>query len=271
MTFMRTIKLTPDFMILDKYFDHFLLIESPYHPSLEEQLKRELERLSQDASNIKSEVDPAELKDFFAMYGLEDHFDNLVYEGLQKRPLISEVEELNALIKETRQLMRESDNLIWFVSNFFDSYWDVRIDFSYKQGKERISVKEVSNVKNILEWIKNGYFQHIEEEYGKYGLNKEVPKEKVKQSTKVGRPKKNRPLIILIYNILNYLEHETNLKKTPNVKDISEEQAKFICDFLEIFNVLGHPNEEKLSAQYIRALISNDANSKAPCKRKDGE
>ena len=72
---------------------------------------------------------------------------------------------------------------------------------------------------------------------------------------KKGRRKDKLHLAFICYRIRNFLNEETNMN--PNSAFISNEQARFIIDFLESTKVI-HPDLNKvLDEEYIRTLLKN--------------
>jgi len=65
------------------------------------------------------------------------------------------------------------------------------------------------------------------------------------------------------YQILNFLDKETELKRKKNIF-ISNEQARFIYDFLELSNFLKIETSKVRKEEYIRTLLYNYKDKLAP-------
>jgi hypothetical protein len=86
-------------------------------------------------------------------------------------------------------------------------------------------------------------------------------KEKTK-NIKVGRRIKNPSLTQTINKIKNYLQFETHIKSEEN-NIISNEQCRFIYDYLIELEILKEDCTQSLPEDYLRALLINREKSKS--------
>lgn len=215
----------------------------------------------------KVEIRKADLEELLSEYGLNKNFQ--FFEDLVKW-----IPSIQISIKKEKEI--ELDN---FEQNnqYFDLFTLVmalqdeqieQIELKYTtnglmKGKNYVHFN--SALKNgkiiisnsvLLTWIGNILYSEFTK------LNEEIHEgneDEVivihKDDAKKGKPNSTYYQALISFGLLQYLNNETELKSGSNF--ISNDQGKFIYDFLEFSNFLPVESSKVLKEEYIRTLLNN--------------
>jgi hypothetical protein len=189
-------------------------------------------------------IDEGELKALLQSYGLESHFT-----------ILSKLASLTSSFlnhwKKGKDLMNALDeihnqeidllNLAWMLKTGKVSWLELVCNTG-----DKVKLTHLASILELGEAI-NIRFSNIKSQDELTKLEKTTRKK--------GKPPSKMPLQKLSFKILKYLNNETDLKSGDSF--ISNKQANFIFDFLQLAEAIKPDSTIVLDAEYIRTLLNN--------------
>jgi hypothetical protein len=200
----------------------------------------------------KVEIRKADLEELLSDYGLSKHF--LFFEELSKwiPPYQDLIFHNKEYWKEIELSHLEELSLIHLSESMKNNQIEsIEIKFTAKdKTKGNFELKIPDLLEEIGEML---YFHFVEERIQQGISSNEVIFSK--GETKKGKPNSTFFQALISFGLLQYLNNETELKSGSNF--ISNDQGKFIYDFLEYSNFLPVESSKVLQEEYIRTLLNN--------------
>jgi len=204
------------------------------------------------------EIKKTDLEELLSDYGLINH--SAFFEELSKwLPAYLDLKLYNKYyMKGIESSHNETLSLI-HLSESMKSNQIERIEIKFtlkgiplKENKRKISISNPDILEEIGEII---YSRFVEERIQEGLSSKEVIFHEFKKGKPKGRPKSAIHQAFFSFGLLEYLNNETELKSGSNF--ISNDQGKFIYDFLEFSDLLTIDSSKVLKEEYIRTLLFN--------------
>jgi hypothetical protein len=209
-------------------------------------------------------INKADLEELLSEYGLSkkyQFFEELskwlpklqYYVKMDKESTLQDIEfnqqyfDLFELVMALQDEQIEKIELKYTTNGLMKGKNDVHFISPLKNGKIIIS----NSV--LLGWLGEILYSGIEN----LNFQDESPKEVVikKEEKKKGKPNSTYYQALISFGLLHYLNNETELKSGSNF--ISNDQGKFIYDFLEFTSFLPVESSKVLQEEYIRTLLNN--------------
>ena len=198
----------------------------------------------------KVEIRKDDLEELLSEYGLIKHFQ--FFEELSKwLQIFPEILQYNKDFgKEIEIEQKEEFSLIELseaLKNDQIDFLEMKFSSKDKKGKIKISVPEL-----LLQLGEIIYFHFVEERNNESFIN---AIKFLKTKKHIGKPNSTYYQALISFGLLHYLNNETELKSGSNF--ISNDQGKFIYDFLEFTSFLPVESSKVLQEEYIRTLLNN--------------
>jgi hypothetical protein len=273
---MQTISLNPNIDIIRKYFFSIYLSEQsfekydkivklePYKPYKEKAIKGFYEAVKK----IECNIDLDNFNELLNKYSLLNHYDNLLYAGIKfqigvnarKELLYSQAQEManqeRIRIKELLSLMN------YFFKLYNPSTTQIKV-IHKKNQKENLLITDVFTIQSFFDWAKNYFIQVYDYPINeKFDMLADNPKRLTLKTINHLLKEKTKNLTQTINKIKNYLQFETHIKSEEN-NIISNEQCRFIYDYLIELEILKEDCTQSLPEDYLRALLINREKSKS--------
>jgi hypothetical protein len=201
-------------------------------------------------------INEQELKDLLTYYELIPHID--LFKDLAKMipDIMEEYQSGKEYLKVRDELYNEAIDLVNFSIRLMgmEIGW---IEIKSNLG-DSIKIQKMQNLLLFGNYIYNGFksFLPYSEIFQHRQFNQEGDENKYSKTLKKkGRQSSKFALAWLVMHILNFLNKETTLK-TDKVK-VTNQQARFIYDFLCFAKAIQPDSTSVLDEEYIRSMINN--------------
>lgn len=201
------------------------------------------------------EIRKSDLEELLSEYGLINHFP--FFEEISKwLPAFKDsTSYTKEYLNKIKSYQKEEISLIQFSESLKKKQikgCEIKFNLKGRKLKENKGKISITNP-DILEEIGEILYSSLVEKKIQQGIPKELINHKFGEEK--GRPKSAYYQALFSFGLLNYLNNETELKSGNSF--ISNDQGKFIYDFLEYTNFLIIDSSKVLKEEYIRTMLIN--------------